>query len=169
MLINIDKAFAQKHLETLTHLIQTIPQTNYTFESVLAEAKEARIFYGKWQRSFALMEGKDLIGCIFGYERQSENSEQYPTHTIYMSELAVRPEYQGRGFGKLLVETWLANNRALGMQEFPDTQVNFSLQTNQALWNQGVRDFYTGFGFKKRAEKIYPDRVDVVMGLTPAV
>jgi ribosomal protein S18 acetylase RimI-like enzyme len=162
----LTKAFAQAHLETFVALAQQIPKTNYSAETVLAESKGERKFYGKWQRSLVLLDGDKIAGFIMGYERATEKNEQYPESTIYMSELALWPEYRGHGLGKKLITAFLEHNQKLGMQVFSNP-VNFSVQTNSAPFNQKVRALYRSFGFKPRATKQYPQSLDVVMGWTP--
>jgi len=156
--------FAQKYLTDLVNLAHQIPETNLSTDTVLAQQKEARIFHGKWQRSLALLDDETLVGYIMGYERASEHNPQYPMATIYISELAIRSDYRGQGLGKKLIQAFLDHNSKLGMLVFPETPINFSLQTNSAEFNQPVRDLYAKFGFKLRTTKIYPNRVDVVMG-----
>lgn len=163
-LVPLTFEFAQKHLTSLVNLAHQIPETNLSAETILADKKETRLFHGKWQRSLALMDGEILAGYMMGYERAGEANSQYPTPTIYIAELAVDLNYRGQGLGKKLIQAFLDHNSKVGMLVFPETPINFSLQTNSAEFNKSVRDLYAKFGFKLRTTKVYPNRVDVVMG-----
>jgi ribosomal protein S18 acetylase RimI-like enzyme len=98
-----------------------------------------------------------------GYERASEDSEQYPQNTLYIGELAVESSHQSQGIGRSLLEEFFELNTELGFHSLTG-EINFSVQTNTAEWNKAVVSLYESFGFKPRSNKAYPDRTDLVLG-----
>jgi ribosomal protein S18 acetylase RimI-like enzyme len=108
---------------------------------------------------------KDVpIAVIIGYERQSEENEQYPHNTLYIAEIATLSIYQHQGIGSRLLKFFLRYNRGLGLKYLKGA-LSFSVQTNAARWNEHVQHLYTSVGFIKRSIKTYPNRVDNIYGL----
>ncbi len=132
----------------------------------MLKKKEGRIFYGKWNHSLILLDKQKIIGVIIGYERESENNEQYPENTIYISELGIYKPYQKKGLGRKLLQTFLKYNQQAGFKHLKGI-LNFSVQTNSAQFNQHVVNIYKSLGFKKRALKEYSNQVYVILGLRP--
>lgn len=164
--VPLTKSTAEEHTDRLVELANLIPQVDYTRTNILAEKKDDRILHGKWDHSYAVMNDGYIVGFIVAYERAHEDSEQYPKNTLYISELAVAPEYQGQGIARQLLDHFFAESNVLGFLHL-DGILNYSLQTNSAEWNDKVHRLYESYGFRQRATKEYPNRVDVVMGHTP--
>lgn len=164
----LTRDFAHQHAEELAQLASQIPQVEYTPADIIAESKDEgkRVFHGKWEHSFVLMDAGKPIGLVIGYERDGEGNDQYPQNTIYVSELAVHPDYQKQGIARKLLDTFFAHNIQTGMLHLSG-ELNFSIQTNSADWNQHVIKLYQSFGFVKRSTKTYDNRVDIVMGWAP--
>ena len=160
----LTKKLAEQHIDELLSLFRQIPQVEYTKEEVLAESKGERIMYGKWEHSLVIIKDDKVIGIATGYERKSEENEQYPSSTLYFNELAISPDMQKRGLGRKLVESFLQYNRNKGFL-YLDGPFNFSVQTNAAEWNNHVQNLYKSLGFITRATKNYDNRTDVIMGL----
>lgn len=165
----LTRDFANQHAEELARLAGQIPQVEYSAADITAESKDEgkRVFYGKWDHSFVLMDKDRPIGLVIGYERKGEGNDQYPQNTIYVSELAVHEDYQRQGIARKLLDIFFSHNIQTGMLHLPG-EVNFSIQTNSAEWNGHVRKLYESFGFVQRATKAYDNRTDVVMGWTPS-
>lgn len=164
----LNKETTKQYVEVLTTLIDQIPLVSYTKDDILAESKDKgeRIFYGKWEHSLVLFDQDTPIAVVIAYERKSENNDQYPKNTIYLSELAVDKNYQRRGIARKILQTFFEMNRMIGLL-YLDGETNFSVQTNSAKWNMYVQNLYTSFGFVQRAEKVYSNRTDVILGWTP--
>lgn len=162
----LTREFAVQHIVELTKLANEIPIVRYTEKEILAESKERRVFHGKWSRSLVVTDEDKPIALLIAYERESENNEQYPANTLYMSELAVSPDYRNQGIARNLIQTFLDTNNATGLLTLGG-KFNYSLQTNSADWNAHVVELYYSFGFKVRSTKTYSDAVDFVLGYTP--
>lgn len=164
----LDGKTAKQYVEVLVELVDQIPLVPYTQEDILAESKgeNERVFYGKWEHSLVLFDKDKPIAVVIAYERKAENNDQYPKNTIYLSELAVNKEYQGQGIARKMLEIFFEMNSLIGLLHL-DGETNFSIQTNSADWNAHVQNLYKSFGFVQRAEKIYPNRTDIVLGWTP--
>ena len=160
----LTKQIAEKHATELASLADLIPQVTYTEQEILAESKGKRILFGKWDHSLVLFDGDKPIAVLIAYERMSEENDQYPQNTIYLSELAVDKNYQGKGIAKKLLGNFLVKNNKVGMKHL-DGNLNYSVQTNSADWNIHVQNLYKSFGFTQRTTKNYEDRMDVILGL----
>lgn len=163
----LTKDLARKHADQLAQLADQIPLVDYSEAEIMADGKPEREYHGKWKRSLIILDGDNVVGFIMGYERDGDGTDKYPQPSIYISELAVNPDYQNQGLGRHLVAQFIKHNTEIGMEQFPDTPTNFSIQTNSADFNSHVRKLYESFGFKTRAHKQYDNRKDVVMGMTP--
>ncbi len=107
------------------------------------------------------------IAAIIGYEREDERNEHYPENTLYITELAVRQDYQKRGIGRKLLRIFLDYNSGKGFT-YLQGDLNFSIQTSSAEWNEYVQNLYKSFGFRERATKRYEDGTDyLVLGWRP--
>lgn len=164
--LKLTKALATRHIRELTALANLIPKVPHTEADMLADTKRGQPLLGKWEHSFVVMDGDVPVSFITGYERAGESNEQYPADTLYISELAVALNHQGKGVAKRLLQYFLASNTAMGFR-YLTGPFSYSLQTNAAEWNQSVRRLYESFGFMQRATKAYDNRTDVVMGWTP--
>lgn len=162
---NLTKETAIEYAEQLAELANLIPQVNYSPADLLAEHKGDRILSAKWLHSLVQFNDNQPIAFVMGYERSAEANPQYPCNTLYLSELAVARRYQGQGVAKFLLQNFFKKNNELGFSELAG-DLNYSVQTNSADWNQSVVKLYESFGFKRRAFKEYPDRTDVVMGVS---
>ncbi len=162
--IPLTRELAERHLGRLFELVTLIRDAPYTPDDILAESKpDGRVMRDKWQHSFAVIEGDEVLGFIMGYLRAGEDSANYPTDTIYVSELAVDTARQGHGLGRRLMDRFLEAAR-----NDPDTShLPVSLQTNSADWNAPVHQFYASLGFEVVGHKAYDNRVDLVMQRPP--
>ena len=162
----LTKALAEKYLEDIISTLDLIPKVDpHTPEDVLSENSRGRILHAKWNHSLiALTKDDKFAGIIIGYERASEKNEQYPSHCIYISGLAVSKNFQGEGLGKLIVQTWIDNCKEEGFIEL-DGKLRLAVQTNKEDWNRHVQKIYESFGFKKISEKQYGNRSDNVYSL----
>lgn len=164
---SMNAEFASQHIDELYGLVQLIPEVSYTRDDLLAEAKaDGRILHAKWQHSYAIAEGDKMVGIVMGYEREPDHTANYPENTLYISELAVDPEYQGRGFGRALLSKFLADALEKGFTKLSGP-LSFTVQTNTAAWNEPVRSLYESFGFEAIGQKDYGNRIDVVMRASP--
>lgn len=162
----LNKETAERNIDVITKLFNSIPQVHYTAEDVLAESKGARVLHKKWEHSLVVFDGDRIIALVVGYERESEGNEQYPENTLYISELAVDTEYQRKGIARNLLRQFITYNTQLGFLDL-EGDTNFSVQTNQAEFNKHVQDLYRDIGFEQRATKVYENRTDIVMGYKP--
>lgn len=162
--IPLTRELAEEHAEDLASLASQIPQVEYSSEDILAENKGGRELLNKWQHSLVVMEGGKPIAFVMGYERRSERNPQYPEDTLYVSELAVAETHQRQGIALRLLRQFFEHNNEIGFQTI-DGKLSYSIQTNSAERNSHVIDLYKSFGFKERAMKEYPNRIDVVLGV----
>lgn len=163
-IIPLTEELSKKYINEIIIMANLIPLVEYFQSDILSDKKGERELFGKWEHSLICLEGDKPIGIIIGYERKSEKNEHYPCDTIYISELAVKEDSQGKGIGRKLIDEFLEYNKKIGMAHL-DGPINFSVQTNAAEWNNHVIGLYESFGFKERARKEYDNRTDVVMGL----
>jgi len=161
----LTKELAEKFIDQISYLLAQIPQVIITKDEILAGKKGERVLYGKWDLSLIVMQENKVIAVLIVYERKGENNVQYPFHTLYLSDLAVHPDYQRHGIGKALLEYVIDSTKSKGLK-YLEGEPNISIQTNKAEFNSYVQHFYESLGFVKRAEKIYEDRIDNIYGLT---
>ena len=164
----LEKEIAQKYASALAEIVGQIQIPlihHYSEREILAESKGARKFYGKWEHSLVVLDQETPIAVIIGYEREAEKNEQYPENTLYISELAVHQDYQRRGIGRRLLRNFLDYNIEKGFI-YLGGDLNFSIQTKSAEWNEYVQNLYKSFGFKERATKQYENGTEyLVCGL----
>ena len=168
--VALEKDLAQKYAPALAEIVDQIQIPlidHYSAREVLAESKGERKFYGKWEHSLVVFDQQTPIAIITGYEREAEKNEQYPENTLYINELAVRRDYQRRGIGRRLIRIFLDYNAEKGFI-YLEGDLNFTIQTNSAQWNEYVQNLYKSFGFEQRATKQYEDGADhLVLGWRP--
>lgn len=158
----LDSEQARRQIIRLTELISLIPEVEYISDDVIrVEKPDGRQMHDKWEHSYvATAEGEDkILGVIFGYKRGTENSELYPHDTFYIAEIAVDPAVQGRGIARRLLTRYHQDS----IKEAEDLGIGFSVQTNSAQWNEGVKKLYELFGYTVVGQKVYDNRVDFVM------
>ena len=160
IIYKLDKNIAIKYSKQIADLANTIPLVEYKYPDILADYKKDRIFWGKWEHSLIVFDKDNPISIIISYERQSEPNNLYPKNTLYISELAVKEQYRNKGVAKQLLENWFRINVNL---YYLEGNINYTVQTNSADWNQYVIDLYKYFGFKFIGLKDYLDRTDVVL------
>lgn len=160
----LNKTVATKYATAFAKLSNLIPLVDYTGEEILAEAKEERIFYGKWKHSLAVFDKNQPIALIIAYERKAENKKHYPENSLYISEIAVAKEYQKQGIAKKLIKLFLNLNQKLLCL---NGKLIYNTQTNSAEWNKPVQALYMSFGFEPRTTKKYNNRTDVILTLIP--
>lgn len=130
---------------------------------LLAEEKpDGRVMHAKWDHTYEITDDGKVVGFIMGYERKAEPNSYYPENTVYLSELAVDPNYQHQGYAHKLINKFLSDAIHQGFSEL-EGEVNFSVQTNSAAWNEPVRRLYEQFGFHEIGKKEYDNRTDIVM------
>lgn len=157
---SLTRTYAEHNQDELVRLANLIPQVAYTADDILAEKKsDGRDLSSKWQYSYALSENGSIAGFIVGYLRAAEANAQYPTDSLYMSELAVDPVHRGKGYAKKLIGHYLEEALKKGVADF-------TLQTNAAEWNYPVQRLYEQFGFRADGTKVYANREDVIMRAT---
>ena len=155
----LTREYAHKHQARLSELANLIPEVSITPEDILAECKpDGRDTSSKWDYSYALQADDQVVGFVMGYIRAAEGNQQYPVESLYMSELAVDPGYQGQGLARQLIGHYMEQALRSGTKEF-------TLQTNAAEWNAPVRHLYESCGFVVDGHKQYPNRQDVIMRL----
>jgi len=158
----LDENLAEKYSSQICESLDQIPLVDkHTQEQLLATKKDTRILHHKFDHSLIALSGAQYVGVAIGYEREAEGNDQYPHHTLYLSDFAIASSYRKKGLGTMLLKTWLEFNLKVGFLQLPG-KVSFSLQTNSAAWNKYVQDLYELVGFQKVAEKSYPNRVDTV-------
>jgi ribosomal protein S18 acetylase RimI-like enzyme len=159
---------AEVYAAQIVEALDLIPLVaTHTPEVILATREDTSEFHAKWEHSLvALDEHGEFVGVIMGYEREAEGNEQYPQASIYMSDFAVAKSHQKQGLGKWMVDSWLDYNTKLGFRKL-NGSLQFSVQTNSAVWNRHVQALYESFGFTKRSTKNYPNRNDIVYELIP--
>ncbi|MFA5030343.1 MAG: GNAT family N-acetyltransferase [Patescibacteria group bacterium] len=158
----LEKDVAKKYAKRIAQLLDAIPLVDYTEKEILAESKEEREFFGKWEHSFVVFDHNIPIAVIICYERKAEGNVQYPVNSLYISELAVDEVYRGKGIARKFIKFFLNTNKKLTSL---DGQIAYSVQTNSADWNSHVVRLYESFGFKKIAFKQYDNRRDAVLFL----
>jgi len=166
----LQKQIAQRYAPLLAQIVDQIQIPfidHYSEREILAESKGERRFYGKWEHSLLVLDQETPVAVIIGYEREAEKNEQYPENTLYISELAVRQDYQRRGIGRRLLRIFLDYNTEKGFI-YLEGEPNFSIQANCAPWNEYVQNLYKSSGFKERATKQYEDGSEyLVLGWRP--
>ncbi len=158
----LDKETAHSHATAIKDLINHIPNATYTETDFLAGEKDGVVKHAKWKHSLIVFDSGVPIAVLLAYEREAEGNEQYPVNTIYINQLAVLKNYQRQGIGRKLLLHFISLHSSFYELSGNPT---VSVQTNSRKSNQHVQNFYKSLGFKKRAEKEYPDRVDIVYGL----
>lgn len=164
----LTKDLAIKFAHDIVVVLDQIPLVDkHTEEQILEEKKFGRVLHGKWEHSLIALDHENhFAGVIIGYERASEENEQYPQNSIYLNSLAVSGHYQKRGLGKFLLNEWLDYNKKIGFKYLKGNVV-FTVQTNKAEWNRHIQHLYESFGFTKISEKSYDNRSDNVYRLIP--
>lgn len=163
--VHLTHEIATKYLEDLTAIANQIPEVSYCAEDILSNLKGDRQLLNKWDHSLVIFDDNKPIALAIGYERHAERNVQYPNNTIYISELAVADTHQHQGIGRFLLSQFFKLNDEIGFISLSG-ELEYSVQTNLAEWNSHVIDLYKSFGFKQRATKVYPNRLDVVLGLS---
>lgn len=163
----LTRALAKEFIADIVIALDLIPQADkHTATEVLADKRGERVFYAKWDHSFVMLnDGGDFVAVIIGYERESENNNQYPDNCIYLSELAVAAKFQKRGIGKFLCQLWIDYNKRIGFQMLKG-DLKFCVQTNNSDWNIHVQRLYESFGFQKTGKKQYGKRTDNIYSIT---
>ncbi len=157
---------AEKYVSEICDALNQIPLVDpHTSDQILATSKPERTFHAKWEHSLiALDQNKEFAGVLMSYEREAEGNEQYPDNSIYLSDFAIASKHQKKGLGKFMIQSWLKRSSEIGFTKLKGP-LHFSIQTNNADWNQHVQKLYETFGFKKIATKIYGNREDNVYRL----
>ncbi len=159
--VQLDKEFASSHAHDLALMADQIPLIEYTSEHILAEEKPDRKFLGKWGHSLAVLDHNMPVAFLMAYERQAEANGYYPNNSIYISELAVEKQYQGKGIAKKLLAVFLKRAAKEGYNHLKGP-IMCSVQTNNADWNTHVQKLYEDAGFTKTGEKQYANRTDTI-------
>ncbi len=148
---------ARQHSSRLVELANLIPKVGYSADGLLQDRRsDGREMKNRWHHTYVLTENDEIVGMIIGYERAAEENDQYPTLSLYMSELAVDSEKRKQGYATMLIKRYLTDAARAGIE-------NYTLQTNAAEWNEPVRKFYERFGFRVDGTKTYQNRTDVIM------
>jgi ribosomal protein S18 acetylase RimI-like enzyme len=166
----LSQDMARRHATRLAELLSGIPGVSWSPGDVVASRKGDLVLEGRWQHSFvALDRALGPVGVLLSHERPAEPASPetfdevvYPASSFYLAGLAVDPALQRAGIGSQLLQHWFASTTRAGLSIAADP-LAWSLQTNAAPSNAGVRSLYGRFGFGVVGAKVYPNRTDVVM------
>lgn len=156
----LSKRICESNIEKILDMLKLIPNSNYKREDILAENKEERVLYGKWEYSLVILNDKDIVGILIGYEREKEKSELYRENCFYINEIAISKKYKGQGLGKMLLETFIERVKKF---KYLSGKIKIRIQTTNSIENRKVISLYESVGFKKIGVKQYPNKEDVVM------
>ena len=78
----LSKKFCESNIEKILDILKLIPNSNYKKEDILAENKEERVLYGKWEYSLVILNDKDIVGILIGYEREKEKKDEILIETV---------------------------------------------------------------------------------------
>ena len=83
----LDCALAKKHAKEFAMLADMIPLVSYTERDIVAESKPWRPFWGKWEHSLAVFDGRAPIALVMCYEREGGRRTHiiHTTHSISVS------------------------------------------------------------------------------------
>jgi ribosomal protein S18 acetylase RimI-like enzyme len=159
----LTRALADKYALPIISSLNQIPLTDtHSKEKLLSDIKGERKLYAKWDHSLiALTEANIFAGVIIGYERKKEQNSLYDKNCIYLNDFAVSSDFQKKGLGKALTNTWIEDTQNKGFMKL-DGKLRLAVQTNKAKWNSHVQRLYESSGFKKIGEKGYENRTDNV-------
>lgn len=158
----VTKELAQKYQTEFFQLMCLIPGVLYSPRDVLRQSKQGRKYLGKWEHSLAVFDVHGPVGLIFAYEREADKGTQYKSNCLYISEMAIDPDYQGRMIGLGFMWIFQSFNKNVGFK-YLKGKWNIRLQTNSNKQNEKVRKFYESCDFEIIGEKVYPNRTDVIM------
>ena len=96
----------------------------------------------------------DLDGTVVGFVAGEERAHWSGDPELYVGELAVDPQHEGRGVGRALIDAVSEHARALGLH-------TISLDTGAA--NTNARAFYERLGFEEEDVKL-TKRLDGMIG-----
>lgn len=164
-LSRLDREMAQRHKACLAGFLDTIPCVDWTPNDVTAEEKRGVPLSGKWGHSLIACDGARPVGVLLAYERRAEDNVHYPHESLHIAGLAVDPARRGQGIGRALLRQFIA--QGLEFMRCSGQAPVFSVQTNNADFNRGVRALYESCGFQCRALKHYENRTDAVLYLEP--
>lgn len=156
----LSKNICKSKIEEILNILKLIPNSNYKREEILAENKEERILYGKWEHSLVILNDKEIVGILIGYEREKEKSGLYLENSFYINEIAVSKKYKGQGLGRKLLETFIEKTEKF---KYLDGKIKIRIQTTNSIENRKVISLYESLGFKKIGVKQYPNKEDIVM------
>ena len=161
--VTLTRSQAEKYQQEITDIWHLIPLSQHTIGDILQEESEGKTYIGKWAHSLFVLNQSmnDVLAFIVGYERTAEHNHGYPKTSIHVKSISVAHQYQNQGIGKQLVQIWLDFSTGVGCKHL-DAKLEFSVQTNGADFNKHVQRFYESFGFRKTAEKVYPNKTDLI-------
>lgn len=165
-LFQLTAELAEVNVAQIGEALDQIPLVeHHSPEIILAVSKDDQDFHAKWEHSLiSLDEHGNFVGVIMGYERESEETEQYPNDSIFLSDFAVSKSHQKQGLGKWMLGSWLDFNTKLGFKVL-NSSLQFTTQTNSAVWNRHVQALYESLGFAKRSTQNYRNRNEIVYEL----
>jgi GNAT superfamily N-acetyltransferase len=143
-LIELTPNYAARHATRLAQLASHIPGSTWTSDMVLAEVAGGRPLLAKWQHSLVYADRGNPIAIAFGYETIDKDGID---QAIHLSALANDPQYRGQGYGRRLLQEFLAKGLQQGYQVLDSAGLVFSLQTGSGDGNAAVRDLYERHGF----------------------
>lgn len=161
-IFTLDKETGKRYSEKIAELLNQIPLTHHTAAGVMAEEKEGRIYYGKWEHSLIAFLDGNPVGVLLGYERAEEDNELYPENSFYLNEIAVSKAAKGKSLGKHLIELFIERAEKF---LYLEGDVVIRIQTADLEENRKVIELYEKIGFKKTGIKSYPLKNDLVMKL----
>ncbi|MFP4622092.1 MAG: GNAT family N-acetyltransferase [Bacteroidales bacterium] len=157
---SLDKETALRHIDSILRLVNYIPMKDYTREEILAESKDGRPLYGKWEHSLIAFYGSKPIAVLIAYEREAETHPSYRENSIYISELAVDEAYRRKGIARKLLKLFFQHSTHF---LYLIGEPVYTIQTNSEAWNEPVQKLYESFGYKPVGYKKYENRTDVIM------
>lgn len=156
----LSKELCIEKIEEIVNLLKLIPYSNYTKDDILAEKKEDRVLYGKWEHSLIMMDSDEIVGILIGYEREKEENDLYGDNCFYINEIAVSRKYKGKELGKYLLNYFIESVKEY---KYLKGEIKIRIQTTNSKENKKVIELYERVGFKKVGIKKYLLKEDIVL------
>ncbi len=158
----LNKETAAQNIGRLVWIHNHIPFVSWKSEQFLSDNIGKRVFHKKWFLSVGVTNFKnEFVAFLLAYWRQKE--ERNPFTSIYIHRIAIDPNIQHRGLGRLMLSTYVSN-AFMALSELNQ----ITLQTNNTTENQWVINFYESLGFVRHSIVQYPEKDDWLMVLTRA-
>ena len=159
----LTKEFAEKHIDKLIELQNTIPDVNWEPSQLLRDRWDdgdygrsgEKVFLAKWEHSIvAVDDAGNPIGLLLAYERPAdEEMKKVGRGSLYIHGFAVDPQWQRRGVGKIMMRQVAKNLIDNGFQKIDkdkDPVITVKLDKNTSY----LKEVYESFGFEYVDEKV---------------